>query len=365
MPGEPARRSREEAKARRAAAVLPCPAMSSPVRAVIIGCGSGTPGRGGAHSISYAHAEALRRSGVEVVGAASRTERNRTDFAAAFPGVRTYEDYRQMLQQERAEWVSVCAFPPQREEMVGAALEAGARLLLVEKPFAADVATARRMMAAATDSGARLFVAHQRRYGRPFSQFRDVVAGGGIGELAGIDIVQPTRFLMDFGPHLVDAALFAVGPRRVLRVLAAVDHTGEETRQGMPVEGRVIATVHLEGGVRLTIESGEGTPERMPIIRAAGTEGFAELHLDPPPGAPGVFRARLRGEPDVHCPASDETFHHGDVDRTLYFQRAVADVLDAWRRDRPSRIDASEALRGLEILCGIFDSARQGRAIEL
>ena len=198
------------------------------MRAVIIGCGPSGPLRGGCHSISYAHARAMHHAGdaIQLVAAASRNEKNIADFVAEFPGVQGYQDYRVMLEKERPEFVSICAFPPDRETMVNAALDAGAKWIWVEKPFAVCAGAARRMLKASEAHGARLFVNFQRRFGLPFQWVKEAVANGRIGKLIGAQVTQPGNKLIDFGPHLIDAVLNIMDApftRQPVSVLGAVE----------------------------------------------------------------------------------------------------------------------------------------------
>jgi hypothetical protein len=52
-------------------------------------------------------------------------------------------------------------------------------------------------------------------------------------------------------------------------------------------------------------------------------------------------------------------------DGTLYVHRAYEDIQRAMTTGSATRIDASEALRGLEIIMGIYESARLHRMLEL
>jgi predicted dehydrogenase len=333
------------------------------LRCVIIGCGRNAPGKGGSHSIGYAHGWAIRRiPGLRLVAAADRVQQNAEDFAREFPGCIPYTDYPAMLAAERPDLVAVSAWPPVREEMVLAATAAGAKAVVIEKPMAVSLGSARRMIAAATERGARLFVNHQRRYGLPFAWWRDAVAQGQIGDLESVEVAQPFAKVMDFGPHLVDAALFALGDgRKPVRVLGALDLSTVGDYQGMKSEQHLFASVHFDDGVRLTIEVGNRACRRLPILRANGTHGFAELRLDPLVGEGSVFR--MVGGAGVVSPATTEHFHHSE-DGTLYFQRAYADIEQALRTGAATRIDAAEGLRGLEIILGACESARQRRMLE-
>lgn len=334
------------------------------LRCAIIGCGPGTPGKGGAHSIAYAHAEAIHRvAGLELVAAASRTPKNLDDFCRAFPCCQGYQDYRAMLSEQHADLVAVCAYPPDREDMVQTAVVAGAKGVVIEKPMAMGLGAARRMMTAAAKTGCRLFVNHQRRYGKPFEWWRDAVAGKAIGELESVDIAQPGDTFMNFGPHLVDAALFALGTdRKAVRAIGAVDRSVIGNYQGTKTEAQLLASIHFDDGVRLTIEAGKRGCQQMPVLRANGTLGFAELRLGPLAGEGGVFRKVCADQPVV-SPATNEHFHHSE-DGALYVQRAYEDFGRALTAGAATRLDAAEAYRGLEIIMAAYESARLGRMID-
>ena len=340
------------------------------MRAVIIGCGPSDAARGGAHSISYAHGWGMQHVGdanaIQLVAAASRSEKNVQDFVAEFPGIHGYTDYREMLTKERPEFVSICAFPPDRVAMVEAALEAGAKAILVEKPFAVSLKDAQRMIQAAKTHGARLFVHFQRRYGKPFEWVKTAVAEGKIGRLIGAQIVQPGPQLINFGPHLIDAVLNIMNAptaRQPVSAFAAVQ--GGTPYQGVPAEEQLIGLIRFSDGTRLTVESGNTAIEQVPILRFDGEEGFAELRLMPVAGEGGIARGRFRGEVNISVLETEENFHHGAVDRNLYVDRAFRDIVNAVKSGAPCQLDAEAVLPGLEVLLALFESARQQKTVAL
>ena len=337
------------------------------MRAAIIGCGPTGPSRGGGHSISYAHARAMRAAQVELVAAASRSEKNIADFLAEFPGVRGYQDYRKMLAEERPEFVSICAFPPDREAMVAAALDAGAKVLWIEKPFAISMGAAHRMIQAAEAHGARLFVNFQRRFGQPFEWVKAAVGEGRIGNLIGVQINQPGNEIINFGPHLIDAALNVMNvpfERQPVRVFGAVEWS-DSLYQGVPTETQLIGTVHFSDGVQMVIEAGKLQAGRVPVIRFDGEYGFLELRLSPLEGESGIARGLFRGISEVTVCDTEENFHHGTTDKNLYVDRALKDILNAVKTGEPSRLDAATVLPGLEILLALFESANQREMLSL
>lgn len=306
-------------------------------------------------------------AGIQLVAAASRTGKNLADFIEEFPRVKGYRDYHAMLEEVKPDFVSICAFPPDREEMTLAALSAGAKAIWIEKPFAISMGAAHRMILAAEEHGARLFVNFQRRFGRPFEWIQDSVGAGRIGDLIGVQISQPGNEFINFGPHLVDAALNIIDAsknRRAVKVFAAVEWS-EDRYQGIAAESQIAGTVHFSDGSRMVVEAGRSHPALPSVIRFDGTEGFAELRLSPLSEEPGIARGHFRGDTGVIVLDIDENFHHGAIDKNLYVDRALQDILDALENGRSSRIDAAAVLPGLEIMLALYESANQGKMIDL
>ena len=331
------------------------------IKAVIIGTGRGGQGKAGCHSIGYAHALAMRRSGGKVVlsAASTRTPANAATFSAEFPEAKIYADYREMLKVEKPDLVSVCAFPSAREEMVMAALEAGAKLIWAEKPFALSVASARRMVAAAEAHGARIFVGFQRRYGAPFEFAYDAIHAGKIGKLRSVSIVHPGTGFIDFGPHLVDVALGWLSPAKPVAAFAGIRWSSEKKHQGDTIEDQLLGTVHFDDGARLIVESGQQVAKRSPILRADGDRGFLELVLSPEPGETGFLRGVSMDSSAITCAVANENFHHETVDTNLYFDRLLPDIVKAYETKTPSRVDVGHALTGVEIFEAWERSARE------
>ncbi|WPJ95572.1 Gfo/Idh/MocA family oxidoreductase [Coraliomargarita algicola] len=336
--------------------------MSQKFRSAIIGLGPCPEGKGGAHSISYSHAEAHQKTaGIELVAVCSRQQKNVDDFINEFPGCRGYVDYRALLTAEKPDWVVVSAYASSREEMVMCAIENAAKVVWIEKPLALSLGAARRMMSAAQAAGVRLFVSYQRRYGLPFEWFR--AAAGKIGEVQSVDIVQPISNMLDFGPHQVDAALSVFGDEvEIASVFGATDWTKPLLWHGTQHEQFLLGCVRLSNGCRITIEAGPHEPNRLPILRVNGSAGFAELQLSPRAGEGSVFRLCAEGANTVSSPSTSEHYHHGD-DPNLYMNRAVADVYDAVHSGRSTHLDVEKAYLGLKMLLGIYASAQARRLL--
>ena len=127
---------------------------------------------------------------------------------------RLYSDYREMLQMERPDLVSVCPrWVDCHAEMVIACADAGVNGIFCEKPFARTLAEADAMIDACDRSGARLVVAHRRA--SPYEQHaKTLVDEGVIGEVQVMrghgkaDDRAGAEDLMVLGTHMMDSMRF-------------------------------------------------------------------------------------------------------------------------------------------------------------
>src|SRR5207247_1390309 len=128
-----------------------------------------------------------------------------------------YADYRQMLQKERPQIVSVATrFLDEHRDMVVACAEAGASIFL-EKPMCRTLAEADEMVTACEKHHVKLAIAHQTRYSPRLQKVRELIADGLIGDILELrargkeDSRAGGQDLMVLGTHLMDLMRFVAG----------------------------------------------------------------------------------------------------------------------------------------------------------
>ena len=100
---------------------------------------------------------------IEVVAVADPDDTGRQAAMKRCGAQRGYRDYREMLRKEKPSLVSIGPrWTDQRREMVTAAAEAGAHIL-VEKPFAPNLADADAMVEAVEKNNVKLQVGQDRK----------------------------------------------------------------------------------------------------------------------------------------------------------------------------------------------------------
>src|SRR5262249_3959966 len=142
----------------------------------------------------------------------------------------------------KPDFVSVCTWPPLHAPMTIEAAQRGARGIICEKPMALDGGEIRQMREACEKAGARLAIAHQRRYEPHLQRARQILQGGEIGG----DFVLEARVadgwdMFSWTVHWFDMANFLLDDMPA-SVLGGVDHTGQRRYQHA-VENAAIAFV--------------------------------------------------------------------------------------------------------------------------
>jgi predicted dehydrogenase len=219
------------------------------LRVASIGCGP----RG------HVHMSAMRASGaIELVAACDLHE----DKVGALgqrhgiPGL--YTDLREMIRRERPDLVDIVTPPTVRVGIVEAAINAGAKNILIEKPIALRPSEARRLAAL----GRECFIAVNTQYAwmPHWQRFWPLIAGGALGDIRTIRCSTRTNIL-EQGPHVIDLGLRAGAagglpePQWVLAAAAGAEQFGD-----VPVPADVAATLGL-GPARLFWNQGPSAPE--------------------------------------------------------------------------------------------------------
>ena len=108
----------------------------------------------------------------------------------------TYVDYRELVRDKNVQAVVIVAPNYLHAEMAIEAMKAG-KDVLMEKPIGLDWAEAKRVAAAAKQTGRILAVGMQRHYAADYAAIRDFVNGGGIGKLS---LITLSEYRGDWNP---------------------------------------------------------------------------------------------------------------------------------------------------------------------
>ena len=144
--------------------------MPERLRIGVIGCGR----MGAFHIRNYPQLDCA-----QLVAVADPDESAR-QRAVAGMSVAEYGDWREMIERELLDAISVACNSEAHAEVALGALDAGLHVL-VEKPIATNVPDALRMRSAAMEAGRKLMVGHIERFNPAVAKLRELVAEGRLG----------------------------------------------------------------------------------------------------------------------------------------------------------------------------------------
>ena len=150
---------------------------------------------------------------VRVVGVADLHPDQRADFGRRYEleERQLYADYRELLERERPDIVSVCTNAKHRHGVVTeiARMGVGVKVIWAEKPLAISLQEADEMVEACRKAGIALAVNNLRRWHPWFVEARKLIDAGALGEIQHVHSFQ--RGTWSNNSHMVDLARFMAG----------------------------------------------------------------------------------------------------------------------------------------------------------
>ncbi|MCY3784456.1 MAG: Gfo/Idh/MocA family oxidoreductase [Chloroflexi bacterium] len=271
--------------------------MNNPLRAGVVGLtGIGAnrpapgPGPGTGFEMPHSHVAAYRHvAGTEPVAVCDIVQEKLDDFHCTWsdvlPDVRGYTDYREMLDREQLDVISVATPDDRHAQIVIDAVDAGVRGIVCEKPIASTLADADRMIAAVEAAGVPMLVDHTRRWMFPWVQVAEVIASGEIGEVQRIIANQggPRAMLFRNGTHMFDTILWYAGgtPTAVYAIAEAgfEDYPPRYASDGghdPDTDPAMSVVVEFDNGVRAFWNMCKTMPQVF-TLEVLGTDGIARV----------------------------------------------------------------------------------------
>lgn len=345
------------------------------------GCG------GYSHSIDRAF---LNLPGVHIVAVADPDSEGRKKARARMGAAREYAHYRDMLEREQLDAVAVApAWLDQREAMMVAAAQSGAKAIYCEKPIACSLDQADRMLAACEDNGVRIAVAHQNRVFPAPQIAMHLIKNGKIGRLRTIRAYtkQDSRAggleLLIHGTHLFDLMRFFAGDslwcsaRITLpgRDITAADVDASNPAWGLMAGDDIVAEFGFNHGVIGIMESvryDNGGDSRYLGWELYGTNGvlvFRSSILSPvyyhphpqlfPEDADKWEVISSAGEAHIDAEIPPQDRLH------IANQALVCDLLHAVERGRQPVSSGYDARAALEMIMAVYESQIQQNRVLL
>jgi predicted dehydrogenase len=281
-------------------------------------------------------------------------------LASTFAGARATDDYRAVLDDPTVRVVAIATPASTHAQLAIEALDAG-KHVLIEKPIAASVGEAKKMIDVADRAGLALMCDHTYCYSPAVEYIRDLLAAGGLGDILFVDsvrinlgLVQPdVNVLWDLAPHdlsILDHVLPAT------RDVVSVAATGSDPiGAGQECVGHL--SLGLRGGGSAHVHVNWLSPTKVRTMIIGGSDRTLVWDDLNPVQRISVFDRGVdidAGDADA-VRRSKVSYRIGDVSSpALADTEALRGVIDEMVRatggEAPPRTDGRSGLRVLQIL---------------
>jgi len=342
----------------------------------------------GTGNISAAHVEGYKQLSEVVVTACCDIDGDKAASYAEKHGIPNwYTDYREMLEKEKLDLVSVTTWNSAHKECTIAALRSGANVLC-EKPMAMNAEEANEMYEAAKDTGKLLQVGFVRRFGNDADVVNDFAAEGLFGDIYYAKATYLRRCgcpggwfgdkaysgggpLIDLGVHVIDLVRYLAGNPKPVSVFGVTyDNLGYNRADGAEkmwgvkndprfkytVEDFAAAMIKFENGLTLNVEASFNLNCKKDSgeVQLFGTRGGAVL------GADLEIYTDIAGRFVNIAPAGKVAF-----DFRKSFNAEMSEFVSAVKGESVCRATAEDGVMIMKILDGIYRSAETGHEVVL
>ena len=335
-------------------------------RVALVGCGR----------ISQNHVEAIQRiDGLELV-AACDTDAGRAGILAGPLGIPSYTSYEKMLAEVDCDVVAIST-PSGLHPVQGVMAARAGKHVVTEKPMAISLKGADELLRSCDEAGVQLFVVKQNRLNAPIQRLKHAVDKGRFGRLylanCTVRWARPQEYydqapwrgtwefdggaFMNQASHYVDLIQWVVGPvESVMARTATLARKIETEDTGVAILkfrsgalGVIEVTMltfprNMEGSITLLGEKGS--------VKIGGTAvnkverwDFADTEPDD-----DIIRAMDSNPPNIYGYG-----HEG------YYRN----VLAVLRGDAQPDTDGRAGRKSLELILGIYESAKTGCEVPL
>lgn len=308
----------------------------------IIGCG----GRGRSHASGYEASE-----DAEIVACADPSTENAEALAENHDVSNIYSDYKEMLNKEDLDIVSVCVWTGLHTEIIVKTAKSGVKGIHAEKPMAPTWGEAKLQHQTCVENDVMMTFCHQRRFSARFVKAKELANDGTIGEVYRLEGYCSNLF--DWGTHWFDMMLFYNNDIPAEWVMGQIHSEKEADAFGVPIENHGLSYFKLQNEVHGLLVTGGDTGGRS-ANRIIGSDGIIEVGA---PDAPAV-RVMHKDCKGWEAPSLEGVVPPGG-DTTL----SVLDLVDCLKTGREPELSSRKALQATELIFGTYESSRKRERI--
>ncbi len=331
----------------------------------------------GTGAIAHKHQECYSELGYKIAACSDRIAEKGREFAEKFD-TEFVPDWKDLVARDDIDYVDVCTFP---DSHLGIVRECAARgkAVLLQKPMDLSLDNCREMIQLAKDADIRLGVVSQHRFDDATIFLKKAIGDGRLGKLLQADgyvkwhrpqsyygrpgkgswAMEGGGALINQGIHTVDILMYLAG--RVTEISAQWQLAAAHE---MEAEDIVNALLRYDSGATGVIQASTAfLPGYTERIELHGTKGSAIITGDK------LTAWDVEGDPGEDAPLTSADEESGSSDPMAIpignLKRGFQNFAQAVSAGKAPLIDGEEGYRVLQIVLGVYDSARENRRVTL
>jgi len=281
-------------------------------------------------------------------------------------GAKWYLDYKEMLNTEEIDAVSIAVPTTKHEKVALDVIDCGKHVLL-EKPIAASIKSAKKIVESANKSGTKLMVGHIERFNPVVARIKQLIEEGKLGRIVSIsskrvgpyaNIKNDIGVCLDLAIHDIDVMRFITNDE-VSEVYAKIGNNL------FSEEDYVSILLTLKKGTTGLVEANWLTPTKIRRLDVTGTKGYAALDYI---GQDLNLYGKMLSENSADYeelimaygqPCMGKIKIEKEEPLKLEIKHFVQSIMD----DATPLVDGQAGLRNLEVALAAVQSAKKGSAI--
>ncbi|WP_218673369.1 Gfo/Idh/MocA family protein [Planomicrobium okeanokoites] len=343
--------------------------MGKDINFAIVGCGT----------IATQHINAILKTKGAKLGAVYSRRIEKAEKWAHKYGVQAFGDYEALLQSDGIDAVVILTPSGTHADFGIKAAEAG-KHVVVEKPIDINLEKAKTLVRACEKAGVKLSCIFQHRFDEAIIRLKEAVDAGELGQLnfgssrttwyrpqayydsgewRGTRELDGGGALMNQSIHYIDLLLYIMGP-----VEEVYGYCATRGHERIDVEDIAVANVKFASGALGIIEGNTtafpGFNTELDIFGESGSvrissDEIAEWHIKNEEAA-----TITAGATKTNTGKNTQTVDYG-----LSFSRQYEDIVQAFQKGTAPLVNGKEAIRTLEVILAIYESAESGKVIKL
>ena len=268
-----------------------------------------------------------------------------------------YEDYKEMLEKEELDIVSVTANTAMHCEITIEAAKSGVKAIFCEKPIATCLEEADEMIKASDRKRVKLIINHTRRWDPCYQKAKEVINKGEIGDLTSITGYF-TSGLLIMGTHVFDLFRFFLGD--VEWVIADTEaKIIEDANDYQKTDPSGCGFVHFKNGIAGAVIGSSKKQYLIFEVDIHGTQGRIHIRDNGRTfelWTPDTERKHI----NYNTPNELILEQISPIERKNNMIAAVEDVIRAVKQDSEGMCTGRDGRAALELALAFHKSAQEG-----